>query len=493
MPIERSNLPILVAGVGPLPPEKPDRLYAPGLRLWGMARELARAGHPVRLVAAAFGQADRMTLTVYDVAPERDHPRLSDPRPIQADTDAVGAAIAGQAAEFHPAATVSTTDVMNHAVAAAGLTTPAWMDYFGDPLAEAQLLAVRGGSDEGLARQWSLVAPALARGDRFSGCSRDQAAAITAQLGVAGRLNQFTAFEPLVEVLQPWFEPIPIDIDSPSPLREKLPPDAFVIVQTGGFNTWLDVETLFAALERAMAADPRIHFAATGGAIAGHYAGGFEWFAGQVEKSAHQDRYRLLGWIPVGQVPRVIHEADLAMNIDLACAEGRFGTRNRILDWLGAAIPTISTPGCELAETLGLAKLVHLIPHQDPEAAAKAILAHAADPKPGRECAAEAAAYLRKAYDPAICLKPLIEWAAEPKSASDLQMYAHGREYAHVGAPSVLLAEARDAAKTRREAIEKARRLAQLERNWAAIMGSRWVKLAFKLRGRKGLDDPGES
>lgn len=489
MPIEPSSLPILAAGVGPLPPERPDRLYAPGVRLWGIARELARAGHRVRLIAAGFGRAERTTLSIHDVAPDRNYPRLSDPRKIELATEAIPAALAKEAADSSAAATVSTTDVMNHAVAVSGLTIPAWMDYFGDPMAEAQLLAVRGGSDEGLARQWSLVAPALARADRLSGCSRDQAAAILGQLGVAGRLNRFTTFEPLVEVIQPWFEPIPIDIDCDSPLRGGLVPrDSFLVVQTGGFNTWLDVETLFAALERAMAADPRIHFAATGGAIAGHYSGGFGWFAAQVAASPNRERYHLLGWLPVGQVPRVIHEADLGLNIDLACPEGRFGTRNRILDWLGASIPTISTPGCELAETLGAAKLIDLIPHGDPEAAAKAILDHAADPKPGREQAAQAAAHLRRAYDPAVCLRPLIDWAAAPKVASDLHSYRSGK-----AAPSVLLGQAGDAASSHRKAIQTARRLAQLERNWAALSGSRWVKLALWLRGRKGLDDPPQS
>ncbi|MEN6626085.1 MAG: hypothetical protein ABFD69_07660 [Candidatus Sumerlaeia bacterium] len=487
--LDPSRPAILAAGVGPLPPERPERLHAPGVRLWGMARELARAGHRVRIAAAGFGQAAARTLTIFDLAPDRDNPVLSEPTRIELAAEVLPRTLNAQAAEIHAAATVSTTDVMNHALAASGLALPMWMDFFGDPMAEAQLLAVRGGSDEGLARQWSLVAPALARADRLSGCSRDQAAAIAGQLGAVGRLNRFTAFTPLVEVIRPWLEPIPMDIDAEPPVRGKLAPaDAFIVVQTGGFNTWLDVESMFAALERAMAENPRIHFAATGGAIPGHYVGGFEWFSKQIESSPHRDRYHLLGWIPVGQVPRVILEADLGINLDLPCAEGRLGTRNRILDWLGAGVPTISTPGCELAEELGAAQLLDLVPHGDPAAAASAILSHAADPKPGKSQATDAADHLRRAYHPSICLRPLIDWAASPKPALDLQGYRAGN-----AAPSSLLGQAGDAEATYRAGMETARRLAQIEQKLASLEGSRWVRLALKLRGRKDPDQPPQS
>ncbi len=482
--------PILVAGVGPIPPERPERLYAPGLRVWGMARELARAGHPVALALAGFGQAGggRLELTHYAIEPDRHQPRLSEPRRVEISEDELPAELARAAEQAGARAMVSSTDLMNHALALAPSELPLWCDFFGDPMAEAQMLALRGGSDEGLARQWSLVAPALARADRLSGCSRDQSAALLGQLGAVGRLGRHTAFAPLVAVLPPWLEPIPIDLERPPLVRgTRAPEDAFIIVQTGGFNTWLDVDTLFEALERAMEACGRIHFAATGGAIAGHYGGGFERFAGRVAASPHRERFHLLGWLPVGQVPRVIHEADLGLNLDLACPEGRLGTRNRLLDWLGAGLAVISTPGCELAEQLGTLNYIELVGHADAAGAARAILSREADPAPARARAAAGAEYLRREHEAAFCLAPLLNWAAAPESAPDLLSYRAGD-----GTPSPLLEQARSASRAFGQGRREALRVARLEQKLAALEGSRWIRLALWLRGRQGLGSPEE-
>jgi hypothetical protein len=330
---------LLVVGVGPLPPERPDQLFAPGLRIWGIARELARAGHHVRLLCAGFGEHGLSLARRYDLKWERgEEPHLPEPEELRIPGEGWAELIAIEAASFKARAAIGSTDVMNHALAESGIMIPIWMDFFGDPMAERQMLALRHGSDEGLLDQWTLVAPALARADRVSGCSTDQCAALLGQLGAVGRLNRHTVSDRLIKCLPPWVELIPIDIDSEPAVRGPLAPEeAFIIVQTGGFNTWLDVETLFAALERAMAANERIHFAATGGAIPGHHEGGFEWFAAQVEKSPFRDRFHLLGWLPLGMVPRVISEGDLGLNVDLPCPEGILGTRNRLMDYHGRA------------------------------------------------------------------------------------------------------------------------------------------------------------
>ena len=49
-----------------------------------------------------------------------------------------------------------------------------------------------------------------------------------------------------------------------------IPDDAFVIFYSGGYNTWTDVETLFAALDQLMADYPQMYFVSTGGKIEGH-------------------------------------------------------------------------------------------------------------------------------------------------------------------------------------------------------------------------------
>lgn len=475
---------ILVAGVGPVPPERPDHLFAPGLRVWGIARELAHAGHPVRLVCARFGETGDGGAVRYDLEPAAE-PTLAEGEELTTpERGGWGGLLAAQIADFGPAAAIGSTDLMNHALATADPPVPLWMDYFGDPMAERQMLALREDSDQGLADQWTMVAPALARADRVSGCSADQCAALLGQLGVVGRLNRHTVREPLVHCLPPWIEPIPMDMDAAPLVRGvRTPKDAFIVIQTGGFNTWLDVETLFAGLEIAMAANPRIHFAATGGAIAGHHGQGFARFKELVAQSPYGERFHLLGWLPLGQVPQVIQEGDVGLNVDLFCTEGRLGTRNRLLDWLLGGLPAISTPGCELALELDDEGLIQLIPHDNPKALAQAIFNVATDAKGARNIAESANKYLRETHAAEICLRPLLNWANAPKPASDLHRWKSGTEI-----PPALLIQARDGARAMRESQQQAQKLAWLERRLARLEGSRLVRWALALRGRRDLD-----
>jgi len=52
-----SVMPVLLCGVGPTPIGAPERLYAPGLRVWGFARALRGAGCAVDLLEVQFGAA----------------------------------------------------------------------------------------------------------------------------------------------------------------------------------------------------------------------------------------------------------------------------------------------------------------------------------------------------------------------------------------------------------------------------------------------------
>src|SRR5688572_27630897 len=136
----KNNLPrMLVAGVGPLPPESLDRLYAPGLRVWGIASELARAGHAVRLVERLFGKHNASKARVFDLQSSAD-PSLSSPVTSHSSLEDKSwpAFLKSQADEFRAAAAIGSTDVMNHALATANLKIPLWCDFFGDPMAERQ-------------------------------------------------------------------------------------------------------------------------------------------------------------------------------------------------------------------------------------------------------------------------------------------------------------------------------------------------------------------
>lgn len=486
---------LLVAGAGPIPCERPDRLHAPGIRIEGFARALADAGHPVRLVTCRpFSSPEDRTRdslfvrdfdpTVRDARDLPDDPRAGPVREAVVSAGRAGwsAALAREVADFGAAAAVSSTDLMNLHLARSGVPIPLWFDYFGDPTAERQLLAFAAGSDEGLHDQWRAMAPALARGDRFSGCSFRQIGALEGELATLGRLNRHTSAGRLVEHVGPWHDPAPLRSDSAEPpivRGVRVPADAFIILQTGGFNTWLDVDTLLAALDKVMEREPRVHFVATGGSIPGHHSAAFARFESGVRASRFRDRYHLTGWLPLDQVPRLIAECDLGLNVDLPCAEGWLGTRNRLLDWIAGGLAVVSTLGCELAADLDARGAIRVVGQRDPEALAAALLDLARDETARRRMAAAGRAALRDSFHPARCLAPLLAWARDPRRASDLAAWESdpdSRPALGLGLGPGAGGRA-DAAARIEELLREKRRL---ENRIRALNGSRLVRLAMK-------------
>ncbi len=468
--------PIFCAGVGPLPPENPDRLFAPGLRIWGIARQLLARGHRLRLATVQFWGAPLEKVFVFDLSPGCDFPK---PRVLDLQRRKLAEVFANEAREFGAVAAIGSTDLVNRELAQMETDIPLWCDYFGDPMAERQMLARLHESDDGLADQWKTLAPALRRADRVSGCSTFQVGALLGEMATLGRLNRHTAAERLANLVPPWLEPIP-PASEPGPFLRGVaaPADSFLVFQSGGFNTWLDVETLFAALEIAMRRLPKLRFACTGGAIPGHNEKSFARFQSLVASSPNKDRYHLLGWIPLGRVPRIIQECDLGLNVDLPSAEGWLGTRNRIMDWIMGRLPVVSTIGCEL--TLDLAEIDYVVgvEQADAEAVASAIVQIAERPEKFRAQTLGAQKYLREEYSPEKCLSPLMRWASNPQSAGDL------REWRRVGGatPSELWRRGNEESSLMAENQELVAGLARLEKEMKTLKGSSLVRAAMKLR-----------
>jgi hypothetical protein len=178
-------------------------------------------------------------------------------------------------------------------------------------------------------------------------------------------------------------------------------------------------------------------------------------------------------------------EADLGLNLDLPCAEGILGTRSRLLDWLSAGLPIVSTPGCETAQEMAAAGYLTLVPMGDATAAAHAIVAAAARPEPLREAARQGSRWLAKAHAPEACLRPLLTWAEAPKPAPDLQAWR-----LEGSAPPALWRQAGLAAEDRAVQRQAEQKAAWLEQKLARMEGSRWVRMALRLRGHDGLEPP---
>jgi len=408
---------LLVMGVGPIAPEKPRRLMAPGLRTWSFAEYLAQSGHEVVLVEALFGGGD--IRVCYPVA------QFSLPHGVQLwhvvfHVQHVAAACRRLHEEKRFDAAIATTDLMCAALAEARLSCPIWLDFNGHPMAERQMLAALHGNDAGLRDQWNLVVPCLLAGDRFSTCSTPQRHALLGELAVAGRLNERTAALDFVHSLPPVMPSLDLKPTGPAVRGKAVPNDAFIVLWTGGYNTWTDVDTLFEGLAMAMGREARLYFVSTGGAIEGHDDRTYRRFESLIAASPFRERFVLSGWVELDEVKNYYAEANVAVNIDADTVEGRLGHRNRVTEWIMAGTPVISTALSEITRNLAGEDAMTAFAIGDAAALRDALLAHAADPALGARQNARARDYLARRHAPGVVYRPLAAWAANPAPAPDL-------------------------------------------------------------------------
>ena len=441
---------VIVVGVGPLPVGNPERIYAPGLRLFAFSQTIHRAGFRVLMGEADFNppHAEKLQIANYELritnsSQVKDPHRIADKpiesptpngfgavawerRPLPLDPHVAAKSIAAWIEKEEPIAIVSTTDVMNLASALAVGATPRWIDYNGHPMAERQEIAFIHGSDAGLADQWHYLIPALLAGDHFSVCSTPQKYALIGELGAVGRLNRQTSGCELVTVIPPGIVHHEQEPDGRVAFRgSKVPQDAFCLLFTGGYNTWVDEQALFKGIELAIEKESeqgvkkQIHFISTGGEIKGHNEVTFERFRTLVNASPFAERFHFFGWVTLDALPNFYSEADAAINCDRFTYEGMLGMRNRMLSWVLFGIPVITTPLCEFARNLVSRDFAVGFPEGDANALCDCILKVARDREPYKERADLAKGYVSEEYRYERLLKPLIDWLNEPRNSPD--------------------------------------------------------------------------
>ncbi len=466
---------VIVIGVGPTPREaRSKRLYAPGLRLWNFLTTLLDANHEPVVIEARFGE---------DIQDVQEEFATVDDKQIRWYTIAVNPANARLHLRtiFNKKqvdAIVSTTEVMNSAVASCNPPAPTWLDFNGDPMAERQMQAAVYGSDKGLLAQWEMMLPALLYGDHFSTCSEAQRYALIGQLSACGRLNKATAGHDLVDALPPGAAFLDIEPASGDKvIRDNVAvnDDDFVLLWSGGYNTWTDVDTLFKALDVAMSKNPRIHYVSTGGTIEGHDERTFERFRGMVQSSEHAARFHFKGWVELAELRKYYHEADAAINIDSFSYEAVLGCRNRIFDWLMAELPVITTAISEVTRLLADKGLVTPFQAGNADELRDILVEISTRAGDFREKARRARTFMLEEYTNETLLAPLVEWVKEPRRAPDRER----------GAEDVQ----NRLATVQKETIERGKTLASLEEKVDAletklgrIQGSRLFQILNKLK-----------
>jgi len=235
---------------------------------------------------------------------------------------------------------------------------PFWADLFGHVMAEAQARAYIDGNDECLFHYWNSEYNIISSADIFSCVSSRQKYALIGELGAVGRLNKYTSGYDFTNIIPCGLPPEEYGhTKNVFRGRDSIKNDDFVVLWTGGYNTWTDVNILFKGLTLAMEKNSKIKFVSTGGEIPEQDMKTYPRFLSMINSSPYKDRFVMKGWIAGGDVPNYYLEADVGINIDKDIYEVRLGSKNRILDWFRAGLCVLSSNVCELTDIIEKEKI----------------------------------------------------------------------------------------------------------------------------------------
>ncbi len=406
---------VMVVGMGPLPIENEDRLFGLGRRTWQFVQPLLQEGHDVILITGRMADAYR-DREMKDVE-ERSHDGWTEYSAAWHAFDREGW-IRQIHDRFVPDCMIGVNMPAASRAARLRVPTPLWADLNGYSMGEAQARSHVLGSADCLLPMWRELRHALARADVFSTASRRQRHVLIGELGTVGRLNRLTAGYEFVHYIPNGVAPGRLPRRRAVVKGKLVPPDAFVVLWSGGYNTWADVGTLAAALKSSMESEPRLWFVSLGGAISGHDERTFGRFRAAIRAAGIEDRCAFRGWVKTSEVPLYYLDSDVGINVDKDCYETELGARNRITDMLHVGLPVVTTRGSEVAEDAEREGLAVVVPREDATALARGILS-LRDERLASRLRAAAAKYARSRWLYGKTVAPMLSWVKEPALAPD--------------------------------------------------------------------------
>lgn len=407
---------VLVLGSAPLLFESAVRTYAAGARTWQLTEPLINDGHDVMLIGQRLPKSYAEGCDPdFVVTSSRGFVyRSVEPSIFQS----VGF-LSQVCRDFHPDAVV-----FPHASASFGSHyfaphLPTWIDINGHIMTEAQAKAAVDGADTHLNHFFRMELDLLVHGDVFSTVCVPQTWAVLGELGLVGRMNASTVGYPFVETIPVGVSPEPYRATDRAFRGLDVPSDSFVVLWSGGYNTWTDVETMFAGLEFAMERDPSIRFVSTGGRIDGHDEKTYPKFQALVAGSRFRTRYHLRGWLPREEVPNYYLEANLGINCEKPILEVAFGSKQRILDWSRANLPCVTTRLTELSEVIEREHVGFVVEPCRPTMLGRAILNAARNRARVTELGVECRQRMIDLFSYPTSTLPLRKWVERPTTAPD--------------------------------------------------------------------------
>lgn len=417
---------ILILGNAPLPFETEKKLYGTNIRTWNIAEPLWQDKHEICLVCS------RIKDTYYN---EKKLARIIKTKKDNLTYYALEESIfeKGQFLqkihdEFQPDCLVGVnTHPAFHAVRIK-TNKPIWADLNGSVIAEAQAKAYVYNDNTYLNYSWHDEKSVLEKADIFSTVSQAQKYALVGELGITGRLNRFTFGYEFVHYIPTGIEDREYQQQKEVMRNRLVSKKDFVILWSGGYNTWTDVDTLFSALKLAIKENSRIKFVSLGGAITGHDEITYYRFLKMIKQTKLSGNFIFTGWVPTKEVPNYYFESDVGINIDKFNYETLLGARTRINDMLKAGLPVLTSLGTEVSYLVQSKRLGWTYPIGDAKSLAETILFLADNKRLLKEYGQRGKRYVFRHLTFAKTTLPLREWVKNPRPAPDkekkLSLYA---------------------------------------------------------------------
>ncbi len=269
----------------------------------------------------------------------------------------------------------------------------------------------------------------LERGDFFLCASERQRHLWLGHLTALGRLSpRLYDADPttrsLLAVVPFGLSPEPPRRTGPG-LRAKLgiAADDRVVLWAGGVYNWFDPLTLIRAVDLLSTECPDVRLVFLGMKHPNPEVGEMD-IAGRTQRLA--DKLGLTGkhvffnegWVPYDERQNWLLDADCGVTTHFEHVETMFAFRTRVLDYLWAGLPIVTTDGDAFADLVRDERLGVVVPAEDPEELAKALKRCLYDTEFAQGCRERMVAVAERFTWPNV-LRPLVEFCRDPRPAAD--------------------------------------------------------------------------
>jgi glycosyltransferase involved in cell wall biosynthesis len=272
------------------------------------------------------------------------------------------------------------------------------------------------------ARALPRIAKALQKGDFFICGSERQLCYYMGMLSILGRITPLSRGQNLLSIV-PYCVPNVSPATSEPVIRGKIiDNNDKMLLWCGGLYPWFDFKTLIKAMKIVGntskeiklvvigAKNPKAEFLSTMDAEALSIAKKFDL----LEKTVF-----FVDWMPFRSLEQVYNESDVAVSLHGLHLETMFSLRSRVIDYLWAGLPVISTLGDELAVLISEFKAGVIVPpHKDCDVA-EAILTILGDRKLRDSMSSNARQLAVNTFSVKSAAMPLNEFCKKPHFAED--------------------------------------------------------------------------